>query len=123
MGIAADREMLRGALLNLIDNAMRATVRADALALSVRLDAGGGIRFVVEDSGPGIPASERQAALKRFARPGARDAGGSGLGLAIVKAVALAHGGTIEVDQSPVLGGARVAIVLPPQRILEPGGG
>ena len=39
-------------------------------------------------------------------------AGGTGLGLAIVKKIVVEHGGTIDVDDSP-LGGARISIVLP----------
>ncbi len=110
--MAADANMLRGALLNLVDNAVRATTTGQLVVLGARREPGGRVRFSVEDAGPGIPASQREAALRRFARPGARDAGGSGLGLAIAKAVALAHGGAIEIDQSPTLGGARVSLVL-----------
>lgn len=111
--LAADAKMLRGALLNLLDNAVRATGEDQLVVLGARVQPGGAVRVSVEDAGPGIPAAEREAALARFARPGARGAGGSGLGLAIAKAVALAHGGAIEIDQSPALGGARVSLVLP----------
>jgi len=79
----------------------------------------GGVRLEVEDSGTGIPAKERAAALERFSRPGARDEGGSGLGLAIARAVAIAHGGSISIDESPQLGGARVAIVLPASSVVQ----
>ena len=112
--VHADREQLRGAIVNLLDNAVHATSANDAIALGAELDpVSGEIRIVVEDSGGGIPAPEREAALQRFARPGARDADGSGLGLAIAKAVAIAHGGSVAIDESPTLGGARVAICLP----------
>jgi two-component system OmpR family sensor kinase len=118
--VLADREQLRGAIVNLVDNAVHATKEGAAIMLGVALDgASGDVRVVVEDSGPGIPASQRGAALERFARPGARDEGGSGLGLAIAKAVALAHGGAIMIDQSPALGGARVEILLPASRVVS----
>lgn len=120
--VRADPKMLRGAVLNLVDNAVRATTTDQAIAIGARLEPGGGVRLSVEDAGPGIPAAEREAALRRFARPGARDEGGSGLGLAIAKAVALAHGGSIEIDQSPALGGARVSLLLPPTSVLPSGG-
>ncbi len=111
--LRADPKMLRGSLLNLLDNAVRATAAGQLVVLGAQLEPSGSLRLGVEDAGPGIPAAQRDAALRRFARPGARDAGGSGLGLAIAKAVALAHRGEIEIDQSPALGGARVSLVLP----------
>ncbi len=114
--LVGDREQLRGAIINLVDNAVHATSAGNVIELSACVDpVSGGVRLLVEDSGPGIPGSEREAALRRFARPGARAEGGSGLGLAIAKAVALAHGGSISIDQSPTLRGARVALVLPPE--------
>jgi signal transduction histidine kinase len=119
MRMMVDREQLRGAIVNLLENAVHATRDGEVISVEAKLDQGTKeIRVVVEDSGPGIPAAQREAALQRFARPGARDADGSGLGLAIVKAVALAHGGSISIDQSPALGGARVAIVMPPERLV-----
>lgn len=110
--IDADASKLRGALLNLVDNAVRATQDLDVIRLSVQVEDGGAVVFTVEDSGPGIPPARRTAVLQRFARPGAADSDGSGLGLAIVVAVAQAHGGTVAIDASP-LGGARVAMRLP----------
>ncbi|MDA8295729.1 MAG: HAMP domain-containing sensor histidine kinase [Actinomycetota bacterium] len=114
--LVADAHKLRGALLNLLDNAVRATAPGDVIALAAERRASEEVALIVEDSGPGIPAPERDLALERFARPGARDAGGSGLGLAIAKAVAEAHGGRLSISTSG-LGGARVAIVLPPWRV------
>ncbi|HUY21590.1 MAG TPA: HAMP domain-containing sensor histidine kinase [Acidimicrobiales bacterium] len=115
--VQADSAKLRGALLNLVDNAVKATTADDAIAFVTTLDpTAGTVSFAVEDSGPGIPLAERAAVLTRFARPGARGEDGSGLGLAIARAVAEAHGGGVEVGESP-LGGARVAVVLPPGRV------
>lgn len=115
--IVVDAEKLRGALLNLVDNAVRATAPGDAIALVAEVDTVDDVlRLSVEDSGPGIPENQRAAVLQRFSRPGARDSDGSGLGLAIVKAVAEGHGGSITIETSD-LGGARVTIVLPRARI------
>jgi len=113
--IEVDVEKLRGALMNLVDNAIRATHDGDTVALVAELDDEHGervVRISVDDSGPGIEPSQRAAVLERFARPGARDRDGSGLGLAIVKAVAEAHGGWIEITTSPY-GGARVTMAVP----------
>ncbi len=108
-----DAEKLRGALMNLVDNAVRATEPGDAIALVAEVDyLDDVIRLSVDDSGPGIPEDQRAAVLERFRRPGARDSDGSGLGLAIVKAVTEGHGGWITIETSD-LGGARVTIVLP----------
>jgi signal transduction histidine kinase len=115
--VCADAPKLRGALLNLIDNAVRVTGPEDTIKLGCILDLDGGSFIVsVEDSGPGIPKAQREAVLARFARPGARDEDGTGLGLAIVRAVAEAHGGRVEVGES-TLGGARIAIVLPAELV------
>jgi len=110
--VSADAAKLRGALLNLIDNAVKATDSGDRIEISCSRGVDGSIVFAVEDSGPGIPEHQRAAVLARFARPGARDEDGTGLGLAIVRAVADAHGGHVTVGESH-WGGARIAIVLP----------
>ncbi|MBS0402597.1 MAG: HAMP domain-containing histidine kinase, partial [Proteobacteria bacterium] len=67
----------------------------------------------VQDSGPGIPPSERQRVLDRFYRVPGAAGHGSGLGLAIVQAVARRHGARVEVGESAGLGGARVGVVWP----------
>jgi signal transduction histidine kinase len=108
-----DVAKMRGSLLNLVDNAIKATNSDDAIALGAQVSSDR--RWVilsVEDSGPGVPAAQRSAVLHRFARPGARDADGTGLGLAIVKAVAEAHGGRVDIGESD-LGGAAVTISIP----------
>jgi len=111
--VSADVAKLRGALLNLVDNAVRVTSPNDTIGIACEVDhAAGTLTFAIEDSGPGIPTAQREAVLARFARPGARDHDGSGLGLAIVRAVAEAHGGVVSVGESR-LGGARIAMVLP----------
>ena len=107
-----DASKVRGALLNLIDNAVRATGDGDVVGLTVSREADGTTTLSVDDSGPGIPPERRSQVLQRFARPGAADAEGSGLGLAIAQAVARAHGGELVIGESPY-GGARVSMVLP----------
>lgn len=117
--VRADQAKLRGALLNIVDNAVKATRPHEAIALSASPGEGGrGLVLAVDDAGPGIPAEQRQAVLGRFARGVGNRAAGSGLGLAIVDAVARAHGGSVHVATSP-LGGARVGIALP-QELLWP---
>ena len=108
-----DPEEVRGALLNLVDNAVRATGPGDAIEVSAQLADDGGLgpalRISVDDSGPGIPEADRDRVLQRAWRAGA--SGGTGLGLAIVDAVCRAHGGRVEIGGSH-LGGARMTMVL-----------
>ena len=113
-----DAAKLRGALLNLIDNAVRATRDGDVVALSVRREEDGRTTLSVDDSGPGIPPERRTLVLGRFSRPGAADSEGSGLGLAIAQAVARAHGGELVIGESPQ-GGCRVSIILPPSATVD----
>jgi len=108
----ADPANLRGALLNLVDNAVRATATGDTIELSAMLHTDmGDLLISVDDSGPGIPPESRESVLGRFERVGVPD-GGHGLGLAIVKVVAEAHGASVAIATSR-LGGCRVTIQLP----------
>ena len=69
----------------------------------------------VDDTGPGIPAEQREAAFGRFARldpRGGRDDKGSGLGLAICRRLVDLMGGSVWAEESD-LGGARFVIELP----------
>lgn len=113
-GVASELESV---VRNLLDNATRhgrtqvrvslGTVAADGEAPMVR--------FVVEDDGPGIAASQRGRVFERFARleeGRERDAGGAGLGLALTLRIVEAHGGSIRVDSSE-LGGAAFIVDLP----------
>jgi signal transduction histidine kinase len=110
--VRGDGHQLAQALRNLVDNAVRHTTsRVD---LDLRAD---GVRAVIEvsDDGPGIPPDARERVFERFVRlddSRARSAGGSGLGLAIVREVITAHGGTVDVADSPG-GGALFRIRLP----------
>jgi two-component system OmpR family sensor kinase len=97
---------------NLADNAIKYTPVGGTVDVSVRAD-GDGALLVVEDSGPGIPAEERERVFDRFYRIAGSEAGGSGLGLAIIKAIAERHGAQLTLDSSERLGGLRVAIRFP----------
>jgi signal transduction histidine kinase len=115
--LEVDVAKLRGALLNLIDNAIRATSPTDVIEISVvRHGDTGSVELAVDDSGPGIPLDQRTRVMERFGRMGTADRDGSGLGLAIVIAVAEAHGGGFDLEESG-RGGCRAAIVLPSGRV------
>ncbi|MRX50884.1 HAMP domain-containing protein [Paracoccus sp. S-4012] len=106
-------EALRRAVENLIANAVRYGNRAEVeAALTPRA-----LRVTVEDDGPGIPASQREEALKAFTRldPARnQDRGqGVGLGLSIALDSARAHGGHLRLGESQRLGGLKAEIVIP----------
>jgi two-component system OmpR family sensor kinase len=110
--IEGDQRLLARAVNNLLGNAAKyASSRID---LSAARD-GAGVRIVIDDDGPGIPADARAQVFDPFFRL-ARDedhaAGGYGLGLAIALKAARLHGGDIAIDDSP-LGGARFTLTLP----------
>jgi two-component system, OmpR family, sensor kinase len=63
----------------------------------------------VADSGPGIPAPERERVFDRFYRRTGSVSEGSGLGLAIVKAIADRHGAQVRIDGAPE-GGLQVTV-------------
>ena len=98
-------------LRNLVDNAIKYTPAGGTIDVEVR----GGERpaLCVEDSGPGIPAEERERVFDRFYRIAGSEASGSGLGLAIIKAIAERHGALLTLGQSERLGGLKVEIQFP----------
>jgi signal transduction histidine kinase len=63
----------------------------------------------VDDSGPGIPAKDRQHALEKFDRLGRRGTDGVGLGLSIVSNVATLHQAVVDLRES-LLGGLQVEV-------------
>ena len=103
---------VRRALDNLIGNALRYGKRAE-VSVSV-MDRS--VRFTVEDDGPGIPAGERELAMRPFHRlDSARNQNrgtGVGLGLAIAADVARQHGGVLRLGESARLGGLRADLVI-----------
>lgn len=97
---------------NLVDNAIKYSPEGGVIRLqAVRHP--GEIVLQVEDSGPGVPESERERIFERFYRMAPTGVVGSGLGLAIVKRVTEVLNATIDVDSSNVLGGLLIRIHIP----------
>ena len=109
--IDGDRDLLFQAVANLVDNAIKYTPIGGHIVLGLRL-AGDAVELSVADTGPGIPADQRERVFDRFHRlESSRSTPGSGLGLSLVRAVARLHGATIRLtDNAP---GLRVTLALP----------
>jgi two-component system OmpR family sensor kinase len=112
------RDELHRLTINLIENALRHTPPGTTIHVATLTTAGGSVRLLVEDNGPGVPPELAPTLFERFVR-GAGDRGGSfGLGLAIVQAVAVSHGGSVVLEHSQ-LGeagaqtGARFVVTMP----------
>ncbi len=107
--VRCDPTMLREALSNLVDNAVRHGGPSLSRVTISAERSQGQIRLTVTDDGCGIPTDEIPAAKERFAQLSASS--GSGLGLPIVEAIAASHGGELHVTAlSP---GLQVTICMP----------
>ena len=110
--ILADEGRIRQILFNLAGNAVKFTESGGALlSLEVVRERPGlaTLRFVVADTGPGVPAALHEHIFEAFAQADpshANRADSTGLGLAIVRRLTAAHGGGAGLD-SPITGGAR----------------
>lgn len=97
--VAADRQVLRQALINLVDNAIKFTPAGG----DVRIRLAGtdhGVVVDVSDSGPGIADEARARIFDRFYRTENAPAGGTGLGLSIARGAVEASGGRLTLEHS-----------------------
>lgn len=100
--ITGDADRLRQVVINLVDNAVRATRESGDVTIVVTHEAGGA-RLSVIDTGIGIAPEAQTKLFDRFFRvDSARDrqTGGTGLGLPIAAALVEGHGGTLTVDSA-----------------------
>jgi heavy metal sensor kinase len=112
--VVADRLVLRQALVNLIDNAIKYSPANAPIRIQVSARDAHGV-IAVCDEGPGIPVEHRERVFDRFHRVDrarARASGGSGLGLAIARWAVEANGGRIELETEEGHG-CQFRIVLP----------
>lgn len=118
--IEADATLLRQAVANLLDNALKFTKPGGWVRLRANQE-GGRQRISVEDSGLGIAPADQARLFEKFYRFGREEASrerGSGLGLAIVKSIVDQHGGKVTVESQ--LGvGSRFTLDLPVRQQIE----
>jgi len=108
--LAADLEMMRRALLNLLLNAIDVMPQGGRLGILVH-EQNNTVELQVTDSGPGISDEHLPRLFEPFFTT---KSGGTGLGLAIVERVAFAHGGTFDA-KNLTTGGAAFSMCLPLQ--------
>ncbi|HEY6951615.1 MAG TPA: ATP-binding protein [Bacteroidota bacterium] len=111
--VLGDRDRLRQALNNLVDNGIKYNTTGGRVVIADE-ENNGSIRISVSDSGVGIPAEHLPRIFERFYRVDkdrSREVGGTGLGLAIVKHIVEAHGSIVQV-QSEVSKGSTFSFLL-----------
>jgi len=111
--VRGNAEMMKRAIRNLAENAIRHTPK-DTVVEFVVEDNG---TVTVQDRGPGISVEERALIFQRFWRRDRNQQGGTGLGLSIVQRIAELHGATIDV-QNRVRGGAQFSLHFVPAATL-----
>src|SRR5581483_1809944 len=101
--VAGDEQRLRQVLANLVRNALVHTPGGTPVAISTARQ-GESATLAIVDHGPGIPREVGDRIFERFYRADparGRDGGSSGLGLSIVAAIVAAHGGSVDVTDTP----------------------
>jgi len=122
MRVLGESVLLGELVRNLIDNALQYTPRGGSVTARLRADSDGrAVVLQVEDSGPGVPAAEREMIFKPFYRMLGTQVDGTGLGLAIVQEVAQRHGAQVMVADvrprtlpGPMAGEVAAAAPAPP---------
>jgi signal transduction histidine kinase len=99
-----DADMIRRVLTNLLENAVKYTPAGSKIYLGAGRD-GDRVLMWVQDTGPGIPATDRERIFDKFTRlHGKSGPKGLGLGLAFCRLAIEAHEGRIWVDDGAVSG-------------------
>ena len=108
----ADSEILERAVYNILSNALKFTPKGGHIDASLTRK-GTRLYMTVQDSGCGIPESQRGYVYSRFLRqPGLEDSRqGIGLGMVLIRSAATAHGGTVLIEQ-PQDQGMRITLTL-----------
>jgi len=114
VAVVGDADRLRQVLMNLLDNALRASPESGTITLQCTATADT-VSIAVRDDGPGFASADQPFVFERFRQgeEGRRDLRGhAGLGLAIVRALVALHGGEVAARNHPA-GGAEVSVRLP----------
>jgi signal transduction histidine kinase len=119
--VQADRQRLRQALANLVDNALKYTGRGGRVTIAAERRGSTEVTLRVTDTGAGIAAEDLPRIWDRLYRGDAsRSEPGLGLGLSLVRAIATAHGGRADVTSRPGEG-STFELTLPAESAPPPG--
>ncbi len=113
--VNADPHLLRNAIINLVDNAVKYTPTGGTIKISAKLSPSNDVIIEVSDTGPGIAVEHQAKVFERFYRVDkarSRETGGVGLGLALAKWAVEINGGHIELASEPGRG-STFRVVLP----------
>ena len=117
--VVVDEQRVTQAVLQLADNAVKHTCDGQVVAIGSSYH-DGLMQLWVRDTGPGVPAADRAAIFERFGRSVVHAGDeGFGLGLSIVRAIAVAHGGSVRVEQAEPTG-AWFVMTLPTDHPVAP---
>ncbi len=109
--VTVDARLMRRVMQNLLGNAIKFTPENGHIHVEALIDHEA-VVISTSDSGPGVPANERDHIFERFQQAKSTTRGGYGLGLTLCKLVVEAHGGHIWVEDAPG-GGSRFIFSLP----------
>jgi len=100
--VNADRDLLQQVIHNLTGNAVKYNVPGGVVRMQLRR-AGDTVSFTIANSGPGIPAGERERVFERFYRADRarnRSVDGLGLGLSLAREIMRAHHGELSLNET-----------------------
>jgi two-component system, NtrC family, sensor histidine kinase KinB len=110
--VRADKGQMGRVLINLLSNAIRHTPENGRVTLSAQHENGRGVRFIVTDTGSGIPAEYLPHIFERFVQVPGTTRGGAGLGLSLSEAIIRAHAGKLHAE-SDIGQGSTFSFLLP----------
>lgn len=109
VSLQADPDQLEQALINVLKNAVEATLEAEGKLVTIRwLTRSGNLHIIIEDDGPGLGDTGNL-----FVPFFTTKQGGSGIGLVLSRQIAEGHGGTLDLENRADGRGARARLTLP----------